>query len=206
MSNGLMKIGGIGAIIWIVGIVIALFSSFAGTSAPMVTITAILIECVAVILVALGAFGLWRKHKSVLGLFAGIFGLAAGMIWLLFGILSYSTTDDMTGFLGVLSALLLVVFLLLLGLDFLVLQSQLDHVSAIPAGVLILIGGSVALFELPLFATLGSILFGLSSTLGGTSTGSALAAIGTLLGSTIAANSVLIPAAMVALVAFFKGN
>ena len=77
-SNPLLILGGIGAIIWLVGAILAVFTGSVGT----------IVLGIGVLLTSLAGFGLWQRTKDELAIFTFIMSLIGGILLMIGGILA----------------------------------------------------------------------------------------------------------------------
>ena len=137
MTNGMIKIGGIAGIIWLVGIILA--------SVGLLHVGGIVMG-VGILLLGFAGIGFWQRGKAALSILAGIFSMIGGILSLAGGaVLFVNVVIGLIVF--VVGAVLTGVSLILLGLILLREQSWLNTEArlgidlAFPAALTTLIGG-----------------------------------------------------------------
>ena len=122
MTNGfaMVKIGGVGSIIWFVGILLAAAGG-AALSQPVIAVGGILMG-IGILLLGFATIGFWQTDKSALSVLTGIFGITGGATLLAGGAALFANV----GVVGVVGMVLTGVFLLLLGLVLVKEGSRLD--------------------------------------------------------------------------------
>jgi len=169
----LMKVGGIGCILWIIGIITAMLMTFE----QILGMIGMGIVSAGIILTAIGALGLWKHYKNTMPLITGIIGIIAGIL-LLTGLLLPEVAGieaAMTTLYLILTAVaVLAVFLIMLGVTFTMLKDVMGTAAALPAGILSTIvgatgaimatgaGGSITGLGLDSLGSTGSLLTGLA--------------------------------------------
>ncbi len=134
VTNGsaMVKVGGVGGIIWLVGIIISAFHVGGG-----------IVAGIGVLLLSFVGIAWWQRDKTPISLMTGIFGMIAGIILLIGGAVAIFAT-------GIVLLVGLVhtgIFLILLGLvlvreqNALNTQAQLGMDLAYPAMLTVFIGG-----------------------------------------------------------------
>lgn len=141
MPNGAMiiKTGGIGSLIWLVGIIL---SAVAGLNFAILAAGGIVMG-IGILILGLAGIGFWQRDMTALSIFTGIFGIIAGVVLLAGGaalsaavLIVYQVGAILTGIFLVLLALIL-----LRERDRLNTEAQLGIDLAFPAALTVLIGG-----------------------------------------------------------------
>lgn len=154
MANAMMKVGGIGCIIWLVCMIIliammALLPSLVGTmgaaqAAAWAMLALVIVMCVGILLASIGGFGLWKQYAHALPLIGGIMGLISAIL-LIVGIIVLLVSPIAILSWGLwiflIAGVILSIFLLLIGISFIMLRTVIGTELALPTGVLWIIGG-----------------------------------------------------------------
>ncbi|MDI6884231.1 MAG: hypothetical protein QMD00_03765 [Hadesarchaea archaeon] len=116
----MIKIGGIGGLIWLVGIILGTVGVLVLNLAVMAT--GGIIAGVGILLLGLAGIGFWQIDKTALSILTGIFGIIGGILLLAGGAVLFAGIEVVLGVGGVLTG----IFLILFGLILLREQARLD--------------------------------------------------------------------------------
>lgn len=148
MNGMFYKIGGIGALIWYIGLVLAIIGGI-GFGASLIPEFALvgaiggIIVVVGIILASLSAFAFYKHFKNILPLLTFIFGLIAGIILIINTILAFAGVGGLANLIiGILAMILLGVFLILYGIFFILFRYKLPETKLmLVMGIVLLIAG-----------------------------------------------------------------
>lgn len=149
MSDALFKLGGIGALIWLVGIIIALISLSVGAQGlPDPTILGVggLIGGIGLLLLGIAVFSIWKAKHGIIPMLGMIFGMLAGVFTLIVGIFYIASIFGMAmSIMDLLAVIFTAGFLICLGMSFLISQRAAVSTLTGVTGVYSLIGSATFL-------------------------------------------------------------
>lgn len=154
MANTMMKIGGIGCIIWIVAIILSIITVIGLGSVTLSTIgmwaalglVALIISAIGAILTALGGFGMWKPYKNPLPMIAAIIGIIAGAMYII-SLIAGLLDPNLIWTFSLITSILVGVFLLLLGIAFVLVRMKTGIPGlALFAGILCIVAGGMNFF------------------------------------------------------------
>lgn len=146
-GKGLIVVGGIGGIIWLVG---AILTAFLGTVAAI----GYIVIGIGALIGSFGGVGFWQRTKDFLTIFTFVMGLIGGILLLVGGALAVAGIVVSVWIIGIGQALF-GIFLIVLGLVIHKLGSQLSTQASLgmdlvfPAVITSIAGGCAVLGALP---------------------------------------------------------
>jgi hypothetical protein len=160
---GGVKSSAVGCILWVAAIFITLIIVVIGLANPAIIrtqplwyvitdIVASMVMVIGVLLVSVGAMKLGKYYNNALLIVTGIMGLVAGIIGLVSTILGLAGifADALAGVAGIMGLAMWVltgVFLVLLGISFVVLRAEIGYGGlSMGTGIMLLIAGAMACF------------------------------------------------------------
>jgi hypothetical protein len=158
MASSMMKIGGVGSIILTVGLIIGIIFQFITLSVHYweipgwlipLSIAIAVIAAVGLVLISIGAFGLWRQYEGSFSLVVGIMGIVtmaiafamSAITWVNFS--QYIRGSGISLIAAIIDFVFVGVFFILFGVAFILLRGKTGHSGlSLTVGILGIIAGA----------------------------------------------------------------